>query len=55
MYLDGTLQSTVNCYSAARQSQQTVYSVSGLASGSHTLKLVKQDGNYMLLDALRYQ
>ena len=53
VYLDGTLQATVNGYSAARKVQQTLWSVSGLAAASHTVKLVKQDGNYMLLDALQ--
>ena len=52
VYIDGVLQATVNCYSAARASQQTVYSASGLTQGSHTLKLVKASGSYMLLDAL---
>ncbi len=55
VYLDGTLQATVNCNSAARNVQQAVWSKSGLASGAHTLKLVKQDGSYMLLDALQVQ
>ena len=55
VYLDGTLQATVNCNSANRQVQQAVWSTSGLSSGSHTLKIVKQDGSYMLLDALQVQ
>jgi len=53
--LDGTLQATVSAYSATRKVQQAVWSKSGLASGAHTLKLVKQDGGYMLLDALQVQ
>ena len=53
VYLDGTLQATVNAYSAARKVQQTLWSKSGLASGTHTLKLVKQNGQYLLLDAVQ--
>jgi len=53
VYLDGTLQATVNCYSAVRKVQQTLWSKSGLTAGSHTFKLVKQDGGFMLLDALK--
>ncbi len=55
VYLDGTLQATVNCYSATRKVQQTVWSIAGLGSGSHTLKLVKVDGGYMVLDILQLQ
>lgn len=52
IYLDGVLQTTVNCVTSSRLAQQKVYSASGLASGSHTLKAVKVDGTYMLLDEL---
>ncbi len=51
-YIDGVLQTTVNCSNSTRLVQQVVYSASGLTSGSHTLKAVKQDGTYMLLDEL---
>ena len=52
VYLDGTLQTTVNCASTTRKVQQTLWSKTGLSNGTHTLRLVKQDGGYMLLDAL---
>jgi hypothetical protein len=52
VYLDGVLKTTVSCANATRLVQQTVYSVGGLTSGSHTLKLVKKDGTYMLIDAI---
>jgi hypothetical protein len=51
-YLDGVFQRTVSCLSSTRVAQVAVFSASGLASGSHTLKAVKVDGTYMLLDAL---
>jgi hypothetical protein len=55
VYLDGVYQTTVNCTNSTRLPQQTLYSVAGLASGSHTLKLVKKDASFMVVDALVYQ
>ena len=52
VYLDGVFAGTVSCVSASRLSEQTVWSATGLAGGSHTLRLVKHDGGYMLLDAI---
>jgi chitinase len=52
MYVDGVFQTTVSCVSSTRLAQQVVYSASGLASGTHTLKGVKKDGTYMLIDEL---
>jgi hypothetical protein len=51
VYVDGVLKQTVNCANATRLVQQTVYSIAGLTAGSHTLKLVKKDGSFMLIDA----
>jgi len=51
VYIDGALQQTVSCNNSSRLVQQTVYSKTGLASGSHTIKLVKSTGTYMLVDA----
>jgi len=50
VYIDGTLKATVNCYNATRQVQQSVYSISGLARGSHSIKVVKSSGTDMLVD-----
>lgn len=55
VYLDGQLVSTVDTRSAVRKGFQTVYSVSGLPNGQHTLKGVKKNGQFMLLDALRIE
>ncbi len=55
VYLDGALVQTVDAHldpSAGRGVQQTVYSASGLANASHTLRVVKKSGSYMLLDRL---
>ncbi|GMK44636.1 hypothetical protein PghCCS26_17640 [Paenibacillus glycanilyticus] len=54
IYLDNVLKGTVSTYNSVRQLQQTVYSVSGLTNGTHTLKAVKKSGSYMLLDKLRF-
>ena len=54
VYLDGTYQTTVNCNSSTRQSQAVVYSNTGLSAGSHTIKVVKNSGTYMLVDAFAY-
>jgi hypothetical protein len=48
--LDGVSKGTVNASSASRQAQQTVYSVSGLPVGRHTLTLTKTGGTYMVID-----
>jgi alpha-L-fucosidase len=53
VYIDGTFKKTVNCHSSSRKAQVTLYSITGLASGSHTIKLVKTSGTYMLLDAFK--
>ncbi|MFE9451976.1 hypothetical protein [Streptomyces sp. NPDC006739] len=48
--LDGTSQGTVNASSASRQAQQTVYTVSGLPLGRHTLTLTKTGGSWLVVD-----
>ena len=55
IYVDNVFKQTVNTASATRQTQQTVYSVSGLPNGPHTLKAVKKSGTYMLLDKLQFR
>ena len=55
VYLDGQLVETVDTSLPAadgRLSQQVVYAVADLASGSHTLRVVKKSGSFMLLDKL---
>ncbi|UXY23653.1 hypothetical protein N8I84_36900 [Streptomyces cynarae] len=48
--LDGASQGTVNASSTSRLAQQTVYSVSGLPLGRHTLTLTKTGGTYLVID-----
>ncbi|WP_431279208.1 X2-like carbohydrate binding domain-containing protein [Leifsonia poae] len=55
VYLDGQFQKTVSTGRDAgqpRQAQQAVWSVSDLPNGSHTLRVVKKSGSYMLVDKL---
>jgi hypothetical protein len=40
VYIDATLVSTVDTYSAVQKAQAVEYAASGLASGSHTIKIV---------------
>jgi len=51
VYVDGTKTETVNASSATRVAQQPVVDISGLSQGSHTVKLVKTGGQYMLVNA----
>ena len=55
VYLDGVLVDTVSTYldpSQGRGVQQVVYSARDLPNGSHTLRVVKKSGQFMLLDRL---
>jgi hypothetical protein len=55
VYLDGVLVQTVDTHrdpSEGRGVQQVVYSVRDLPEGSHTLRVVKKSGQFMLLDRL---
>ncbi|HET9169118.1 MAG TPA: hypothetical protein VFN97_06765 [Actinospica sp.] len=51
VYVDGTKTETVDADSATRVAQQPVVDVSGLSQGTHTVKLVKTGGQYMLVNA----
>lgn len=53
VYLDGVLTGTVDFSAAGRSTQVPVYGIGGLPYGTHTLKLVKKTGQYMLIDAVR--
>jgi len=53
IYIDGSLVKTVSTSSSTRKAQQAVYSQTWTSAGSHTIKVVKQSGTYMLVDAFR--
>ncbi|PYC76654.1 hypothetical protein C7C46_22005 [Streptomyces tateyamensis] len=48
--LDGAAKGTVNANATSRHAQQTVYAVSGLPIGRHTLTLTKTGGTYLVID-----
>ena len=51
VYVDGVLDRTVTANrTAERLAQQVVYSKTGLSQGTHTIKLVKKDNSYLLID-----
>jgi hypothetical protein len=52
IYLDGVDEGAYSAYAATREVQQGIYSVSGLAPGTHTIEIVKDSGTYLLLDGL---
>jgi alpha-L-fucosidase len=53
VYIDDVYETTVSCYNATRLAQVDVFTKTGLSPGSHTIKLVKVNGQYMLLDAFK--
>jgi len=53
VYIDGVFKQRINCYhTGGKLSRQVLYSVTGLTSGSHTIKVVKIDGTYAIVDAI---
>ena len=54
VYIDNGFQANVNLYvSGARQAQQVVYAKTGLANGSHTIRIVNRTTSVAIVDALR--
>lgn len=54
IYIDGELKKTINAYSTIRTAGQSLYRISSLPKGAHTLKAVKKSGSYMLVDAFKF-
>ncbi|SHN29872.1 right-handed parallel beta-helix repeat-containing protein [Actinacidiphila paucisporea] len=50
VFIDGTKVSTVSGNGPVRLAQQAMVSVTGLSKGSHTLRVVKTGGSYLLVD-----
>lgn len=55
VYVDNALLGTVNMHSDVRLSRQSVFSISDLESGTHTIKGVKRSGDALILDGLQFQ
>ncbi|MEI7732944.1 MAG: hypothetical protein WCO56_25455 [Verrucomicrobiota bacterium] len=54
IYLDTVFQTTVDRNSATRLGQVVAYANTSLASGTHTIKVVKKSGTYLEFDAFAY-
>ena len=50
VYVDGTKTQSVSASGSTRLAQQAIVSVTGLSKGTHTVKLVKTSGTYMVID-----
>ncbi|MEU1389270.1 MULTISPECIES: PDZ domain-containing protein [unclassified Nonomuraea] len=53
LYLDGKLDATIDNSNPTREYQKVVYTRTGLAPGPHTLKGVKKDGSYFIVDGFK--
>ncbi|MFB9201357.1 OmpL47-type beta-barrel domain-containing protein [Nonomuraea spiralis] len=53
LYLDGKLDATIDNNNPTRVYQKVVYSRTGLPPGPHTLKGVKKDGSYFIVDGFK--
>ncbi|MCJ8014249.1 Ig-like domain-containing protein [Paenibacillus sp. KQZ6P-2] len=53
IYIDGVLVQTVSGTAARYTPQAIIYSNKNLARGTHTIKVVKRSGYWMVLDALK--
>ena len=54
VYIDGKLVKRVDTHSDARRTQQKLFSASGLRNGQHTFMAVKESGDVMRTDTVRY-
>jgi hypothetical protein len=54
VYVDGKLVQRVNLHSDVRVTNRTVFSVTGLKNGQHTLRIVKVNGDVLRNDTIRY-
>jgi len=53
VYIDGAFAQTVNASNSTRLMQQVLYARTWANAGSHTIKVVKKSGTYLLVDAFR--
>ena len=54
VYIDGKPVKRVDTHSDARRTQQKLFSASGLRNGQHTFMAVKESGDVMRTDTVRY-
>ncbi|NOU77161.1 hypothetical protein GC098_38360 [Paenibacillus sp. LMG 31458] len=53
VYIDGVFAQTVNGAAPSYAAQSVIYSNKSLAYGTHTIKVVKKSGNWMVLDGFK--
>ncbi len=53
IYIDNVFQQTVDTYNATTIPRTEIYKNLSLSNGSHTIKMVKQSGSWITLDAFR--
>ncbi|GAB3839030.1 endo-alpha-N-acetylgalactosaminidase family protein [Kribbella italica] len=53
IFVDGVFRETVDAYHPTRIWQASVYSITGLPAGEHTIKGVKRSGEYAIVDAFK--
>ena len=51
VFIDNVDKGSFSANAASRSAQQVIYSITSLSNGSHTIKVVKTSGTYMLVDA----
>ncbi|SFT24870.1 X2-like carbohydrate binding domain-containing protein [Paenibacillus sp. BC26] len=54
IFIDGELVRAVSANTATRNAMISLFSISSLPDGTHTLKVVKKSGALMLVDALKF-
>lgn len=54
VYVDNVFSETVDTHTNARTTRQEAFTIDGLASGDHTITLVKVSGDIMRNDVLKY-
>ncbi|HEX4700904.1 MAG TPA: hypothetical protein VH352_02145, partial [Pseudonocardiaceae bacterium] len=52
VYVDGVKTQTVDANTPQRLAQQAIVSVTGLAKGQHTVRIVKTGGSFLLIDGV---
>jgi hypothetical protein len=55
IYVDGQYRTTADTTNPTRQAQQRIYRIDGLTLGPHTIRLVKKNGRYLVIDRFTFR
>lgn len=55
IYVDGQYRKTVDTTNPTRQAQKLIYRIDDLPPGTHTIRLVKKSGQYMVIDRFTFR